>query len=159
MSSSFRTDPRGVLVPCADCATVNRVPYSRLGQHGRCAACQKDLPALTLPVEITSIEAFAGLVGQSVLPVVVDFWAEWCGPCKMMAPEFAKAAAQTSGQAIFAKLDTEAVPEVGQRLRIQGIPAFILFYQGKERDRTSGFQPAPQLLAWAASSLAAADGK
>ena len=88
-------------------------------------------------------------------PRLVDLGADKCIPCKMMAPEFAKAAAQTAGQAVFAKLNTEAVPEVGQRLRIQGIPAFILFHQGKEKDRSSGFQPAPQLLAWAASALAA----
>ena len=93
----------------------------------------------------------ANLVAQSSLPVIVDFWADWCGPCQMMAPEFAKAAAQAAGQMILAKVNTEQLPQVSATLRIQGIPAFILFKNGREAARTAGFQPAAQLLRWAGS--------
>jgi thioredoxin 2 len=99
------------------------------------------------------VEAFAGLVGQGGLPVLVDFWAEWCGPCRMMAPEFAKAAQLSAGEMVLAKVDTEALQEVAGRLRIQGIPAFILFRNGQEVARTSGSQSAGQLLGWARAAL------
>lgn len=107
---------------------------------------------ISQPVDVDSAEAFSALVSESPLPVIVDFWADWCGPCKMMAPEFAKAAAQAVGQSILAKVDTERLSSVASANRIQGIPAFILFREGREVARTTGFQPAPRLLEWAESA-------
>jgi thioredoxin 2 len=153
MAAALPTDSRGVIITCPACGTSNRVGYTRVGQSGRCGTCKADLPALNAPVEVSSAEAFAGLVGQGGLPVLVDFWAEWCGPCRMMAPEFAKAAQAAAGEFVLAKVNTEALQEVAGRLRIQGIPAFILFRNGREVARTSGAQAAGQLLGWARGEL------
>ena len=87
-------------------------------------------------------------IGRSQIPVLVDFWAPWCGPCQMMAPEFAKAAAQAAGEALFVKVNTDEQPQIAGQFRIQGIPAFALIRDGKLTARTSGFQPVARLLAW-----------
>lgn len=149
MSSSLTADPRGIILPCASCGAANRLAFARLGQQGRCGTCKDELPFPALPVDISSDEVFTNLIAQSPLPVIVDFWADWCGPCKMMAPEFTKAAAEASGRAILAKVNTEKLPGVSNSQRIQGIPAFILYRGGNEADRTTGFQPAGRLLSWA----------
>jgi thioredoxin 2 len=107
-------------------------------------------PALiSVPVEIDSPASFAALVSGSTLPVVIDFWAPWCGPCQMMAPEFAKAAAQAAGTALFIKVNTDEQQDIARQFRIQGIPAFALIKGGRLAAQTSGFQPAERLLAWA----------
>ncbi|HEY1051991.1 MAG TPA: thioredoxin, partial [Prosthecobacter sp.] len=92
--------------------------------------------------------AFSALIAQSPLPVVIDFWAPWCGPCQMMAPEFAKAAAQAAGEAVFLKVNTDAQPQIAGQFNVQGIPAFALMKNGRKTAETSGFQPAARLLAW-----------
>jgi len=94
------------------------------------------------PVEIKTETAFNALSTRSALPVLVDFWAQWCGPCKMMAPELTKVAADTSRQCLIAKVNTELLPGVAQRLRISGIPTLILFQSGREIARQSGAIPA-----------------
>lgn len=148
MSHSLQSDERGIILPCPACGTANRIAYAKAAQQGRCGSCRADLPHIAAPVEVTSPADFAVLVSQCPLPVVIDFWAPWCGPCQMMAPEFAKAAAQSGGKAILVKVNTDEQQEIASQFRIQGIPAFALMRNGKVTAQTSGFQPAAQLLAW-----------
>ncbi len=149
MSSSLTADSHGIILPCPSCNAANRIAFARLGQQGRCGTCKDALPFPALPVSVSSEEEFTNLIARSALPLIVDFWADWCGPCQMMAPEFSKAAVQASGRAVLVKVNTEKLPGVSASQRIQGIPAFILYKGGKEADRTTGFQPAERLLSWA----------
>ena len=148
MNRHLDSDERGIILPCPDCGTANRIAYAKVSQQGRCGTCKADLPLVAAPVEMTSTSAFAALISQSPLPIVIDFWAAWCGPCQMMAPEFAKAAAQAAGEAIFIKVNTDEQQPIASQFRIQGIPAFALMKNGKVTAQTSGFQPAARLLAW-----------
>jgi thioredoxin 2 len=148
MSHSLSSDERGIILPCPNCGTANRIAYAKVRQQGRCGTCKADLPLVAAPVEMSSAAAFTTLITQSPLPIVIDFWAAWCGPCQMMAPEFAKAAAQAAGEAIFIKVNTDEQQQIASQFRIQGIPAFALIRDGKVTAQTSGFQPAARLLAW-----------
>ena len=152
MKTSLRSDDRGVILSCPACGTTNRVAYSRLGDQGRCGTCKADLPHVAAPIEITSPTDFTALISQSPLPIVIDFWAPWCGPCQMMAPEFAKAAGQAAGEAVFIKVNTDEQQQIASQFRIQGIPAFALMKNGKLASQTSGFQPAERLLQWVRAS-------
>lgn len=148
MSPHPHTGTRGIILPCPSCGTANRIAYARLNQLGRCGSCKTVLPRISEPVEVTGAEAFSALLSQCPLPVVIDFWAPWCGPCRMMAPEFTKAAAQAAGEAVFVKVNTDEHPQIAGQFRIQGIPAFALLRNGNVAAQTSGFQPADRLLAW-----------
>jgi thioredoxin 2 len=97
------------------------------------------------PIEVPSAEAFDALVRGAGQPVVVDFWAPWCGPCRMVAPEIAKVAASNVGRLIVVKINTDAVPELGERYRIQSIPTMAIFEGGRETARTTGAMPAAQI--------------
>ena len=148
MNQHPHTDARGVILACPACGTANRIAHARLDQQGRCGTCKAALPRIGEPVEVTGSDAFSALVSQCPLPVVVDFWAPWCGPCRMMAPEFVKAAAQAAGEAVFTKVNTDEQLQIAAQFRVQGIPAFALIRNGRVTAQTSGFQPAERLLAW-----------
>ncbi len=148
MSSHLTADDRGIILPCPACGTANRIIYSKSALQGRCGTCKAELPHVAEPVEIASASDFAALMAQSKLPVLVDFWAPWCGPCQMMAPEFAKAAAKAAGSAILVKVNTDERQDIASQFRVQGIPAFALIKEGRLVAQTSGFQPADRLLAW-----------
>ena len=143
--SRIHPDDRGLLVSCANCGQRNRVMYKRLGDVAHCGKCKRELPAPAEPIDITDEIAFNGLTTQSALPVLVDFWAPWCGPCKMVAPEVAKMAAEAGGKFVLAKLNTEEVPSVAARFRITAIPTMAVFKNGAEVARQQGAMPAPMI--------------
>jgi len=138
-------DDKGVVTVCAHCGKKNRVPYARLGEAGQCGNCQNELLPPSAPLDVDTEAHFRQVVSQSALPVVVDFWAPWCGPCRMVTPELVKVAAAHAGRWLVVKVDTEALPGLGRRHQIRSIPTMAVFTQGREAARTSGARPAPAI--------------
>ncbi len=138
---------------CPACGTTNRVPEARLHDQPVCGRCGAELMS-TKPVALTDA-TFPAYVAGTELPVLVDFWADWCGPCKMMAPHFANAATQLP-DVRFAKLDTDANPQASSSYRIRSIPTMILFRGGQEVARQSGAMAAGDLVRWVQAQAARA---
>jgi thioredoxin 2 len=133
-------------VTCLDCGQVNRVPAEKVAGTPKCGTCGARLVDGTVrEVDLATLEKAAR---TDDLPLVVDFWAAWCGPCRMMAPQFAAAAGELQGKARFVKLDTEAHPQAGARYGIRGIPLLAAFKGGREAARQAGAMPAPQIVDW-----------
>jgi thioredoxin 2 len=147
-------DDRGVILTCSRCGKLNRVPFS--AREARCAACKTPLPDIDEPIEIPSVAAFDAAVSKSFLPVVVDFWAPWCGPCRMVAPELQKVAASNAGKYLVVKVNTDALPELGERFTIRSIPTMAVFAGGREVARTAGARPAADIEAFVAKAAVAA---
>jgi thioredoxin 2 len=148
------SDDRGLIIACPSCGTRNRLAYDRLGRATRCAKCHTDIGVPASPQEVSSSAQFDTLVARSALPILVDFWAPWCGPCRMVSPQVEQVAQRNSGRLLVVKVNTDAVSDLASRLGIQGIPTLAVFSQGREAGRTSGAMPADQIDAFVRDSLA-----
>ncbi|CAN5854851.1 thioredoxin TrxC [soil metagenome] len=135
-----------MIVECASCKKSNRLPAARLTDKAKCAACKAPLLPLGRPIPIESVADFDELVRESKAPVLVDFWADWCGPCHAVAPELVKVAGERAGKVVVAKVDTEALQQVAARFGIRSIPTMILFENGKESKRVSGAMAASAIM-------------
>lgn len=154
--SSIATDSQGLIVACPSCGTRNRMAYDHIGRTHRCAKCKADLSAPDSPVEVTSARMFDDLVASASVPVVVDYWAPWCGPCRFVAPELEKIARRQAGRILVVKVNTDEVVELGSRYGIRSIPTLAVFSGGREVGRTVGARPADAIEAFVRDSLEAA---
>ncbi len=143
-------DDRGILVVCGACGQTNRLAYEGLRQPARCGKCKAAMPPMAAPVDIGSAADFDRLIAHASIPVVVDFWAPWCGPCHAVAPELVKVAQRSAGRLLLVKVNTDAVADLGDRFRIRSIPTMAVFSGGKEVARTTGARPAPDIEAFIA---------
>ncbi len=151
--SDLQLDSKGVIAPCPSCGQRNRRAFGKLDAESRCGKCQTALPPPGVPVEVPDDAAFDAAVAASSLPVVVDFWAPWCGPCHMMAPEFERVARESAGRYLVLKVNTDAVPGLGNRFGVRSIPTLAVFVGGREAGRSSGARPAAEIEAFVQSTL------
>jgi thioredoxin 2 len=146
-------DNKGAVTTCPSCGQRNRIAFSRMQAGLRCGKCHTTIAPPGEPIETPDAASFDAAVRESDLPVVVDFWAPWCGPCRMVAPELAKVAAKHAGKYLILKVNTDAIPELGDRFKIRSIPTMAVFAGGQESGRTAGARPAADIEAFIESTL------
>jgi thioredoxin 2 len=136
---------------CKSCGQKNRIPARHLAETGRCGACKSPFPPVDEPLEVDP-EQFEEITQNARVPVLVDFWAAWCGPCQLSAPEVSHTAADMAGRAIVVKVDTELHPQLAARFNVRGIPSFVVLYGGRPVMQRAGLVDHHQMENWLRSA-------
>jgi thioredoxin 2 len=132
---------------CPACGRENRIPARHLADTGRCGACKSPLPPLSEPLDVDD-KSFAQVVAEAKVPILTDFWAEWCGPCRMAAPEVRELAREMAGKALVLKVDTEKHPQTAARFGVQSIPNFVVLHEGRVVLQRAGLAPRAEMRRW-----------
>jgi thioredoxin 2 len=151
MSGNLQLDDRGFITTCPSCGQRNRLPFS--GREARCGRCKTPLSPPAEPIEVPSVEAFDALVRGAGQPVVVDFWAPWCGPCRMVSPALEQLARDLAGRVKLVKVNVDTSPRISQRFDAQAIPTLLVLRGGQVAARQTGAAPLAALRAWVDNAL------
>jgi thioredoxin 2 len=153
--ANLEIDDKGVRRRCDSCGKTNRIPFPKLGAQAKCGGCSAVIGGpIDAPADVRDERAFQALLAGSPLPILVDFWAPWCGPCRVVAPQLSEVAARRAGRLLVVKVDTQALPQLGARLGVSTIPTMATYRNGRELRRVSGARPAAAIESFVDESLA-----